>query len=107
MSADNAIVVFVTKDSHKRECEGVWTNMLPEGILAYRVAHVQAIDNFEWLERNQLYNVGAWMVNTFGDCTPFYTQEEAFKEAERLLSGVEYVEYGIVKIERLQYNFPW
>lgn len=107
MSADNGIYILVTKDSHKKTSKHCWTNTFGEGIVAYRVAEAGAVDNLEWYERNQPYNIGYRLHATFGASKPVYTLEEAMEQAVKLEKHIGYTEYGINTIERLQYNFPW
>jgi hypothetical protein len=107
MSADNGIYILVTKDSHKKTSKYCWENTFGEGVVAYRVAEAGAIDNLEWYERNQPYNIGYWLHSTFGHSEPVYSLKEAEKKAQEIEKVVGYTEYGINTIERLQYNFPW
>lgn len=107
MSADNGIYILVTKDSHKKTSKHYWKNTFGKGVVAYRVAEAGAVDNLEWYEKNQPYNIGYWLHATFGASEPVYTLEEAREQAMMLEKHVGYTEYGINTIERLQYNFPW
>ena len=107
MSADNGIYILVTKDSHKKTSEYCWTNTFGEGVKAYRVAEAGAIDNLQWYEENQPYNVGYFLHSVFGSAKVVYTQEEASKIATEIEKEIGYTEYGVNQIERLQYNFPW
>lgn len=106
MSADNGIYILVTKDNFKRIASGVTRNTFGEDIIAYRVAHAQAIDNLEWYEKNQPYNVGYFLEETWGHCIPFYSEEEAFAFAQSEADRYFMLEYGICRIERLNYVFP-
>lgn len=107
MSADNGIYILVTKDSHKKTSEYSWTNTFGKGVIAYRVAEAGAIDNLEWYEKNQPYNIGYWLNSVFGKVRPVYSEEEALDIASKLEEEIGYTEYGVNKIDRLQYNFPW
>lgn len=106
MSADNGIFILVTKDNRKRVANGATENTFGEGVIAYRVAHAQAIDNLDWYEKKQPYNVGYFLDQIWGHCTPYYDAKEAQAAAD-FESDLYYIlEYGICKIERLQYSFP-
>jgi len=105
MSADNGIYILVTKDQHRRVNEYTTINTFT-GIEAYRVAHAQAIDNLEWYEDNQPYNVGYFLHAIWGDSEVFYSADEAYAKAKEILKDVGYTEYGIGFIERTQYRFP-
>lgn len=106
MSADNGIYILVTKDNHKLCGFGVTENTFGKGVIAYRVTHAQAIDNLEWYEDDQPYNVGYFLDQLWGHCDPIYDKNEAKEYAEKLASRYSYLEYGICEIERLQYVFP-
>ena len=110
MSADNGIYVLVTTDKFRRE--GLYLhNMLPHGITTYRVAYAHGIDNLEWLEHNEPYNVGYFLHIVWKDSPPLYNKievEKEIKRLERLYKHTEYgdTEYGVNWIDRKQYNFP-
>ena len=107
MSADNGIYILVTKDTHKKTNPHTWTNTFGEGVIAYRVAHAQAIDNLVWYEKNQPYNVGYFLHSTFGHSEPVYSLEEAHEIGYNLEKEIGYTEYGVRTIRRLEYAFPW
>lgn len=107
MSADNGIYILVTKDSHKYVGGGCYENCLPDGITAYRVAEAGAIDNLEYYEKNQPYNVGYYLHLVWGKSRVFYSLEEAMEYAVSLEKQITYTEYGISVIDRQQYRFPW
>ena len=105
MSADNGIYVLMTKDKFYRE--GIYLhNMMPHGITTYRVAYVAGVDNLEWLEHNEPYNVGYFLHTVWGDSKPLYNRVEVEKEIERLERLHTDTEYGVNWIDREQYNFP-
>ncbi len=107
MSADNGIYILVTYDKFKRITKhSLRTLGGDKRILAYRVAHTQAVDNFDWYIENELHNLGEWMQNVFGKAPLFYSYSEAFKAAELLHKKVGYTEYGICTIAASEYNFP-
>lgn len=105
MSADNCIAILKTTDKFKVQ-GNVYHNTFGEGIAAYRVAHIQAADSFNWLEENELHNLGAWMQEVFKFSFLVYNYEDALDFAHKLLDNIEYVEYGIVEIDASKYNFP-
>lgn len=106
MSADNGIYILKTKDSYKHVGYGVMENQWGEGIITYRVAHAQAIDDLYWYEENQPYSVGFFLYSVWGDVIPIYDESEAFKEALKLSKTFSILEYGISEIDRTQYCFP-
>lgn len=105
MSADNCVAILKTTDKFKVE-GNIHYNTFGEGITAYRVAHIQAMDNFDWYVANEIHNLGAWMQSEFGKSEIFYTKQEAYKKAGNMLDSIDYVEYGIVDINASEYNFP-
>lgn len=106
MSADNAIAILKTTDKFKVENPYTLVNTFGEGITAYRVAEIQAIDNFEYFKENELHNLGAWILTCFSRENVVYSHLEARKKAEKLCNAVGYVEYGIVELDASEYNFP-
>lgn len=105
MSADNAIVILKTTDKFRVYGNTLY-NMFGEELPAYRVAHIQAVDNFDYYVENEIHNLGYWMYYTFGKETPVYVYDTALKIAHKLLDSADYVEYGIVEIDASKYNFP-
>lgn len=97
MSADNGIYVLVTKRTRTQE-NGVIINDGKEH-LVYRVAHVQAIDNFGWYEENQIYNLGTYMKETWGASEVYKTPEAAMAKAFEMSKLYPILEYGIQVIE--------
>lgn len=106
MSADNGIYILKTSDKFKKVSKGLLENLFYDRIIAYRVAHIQAADNFDWFVLNELHNLGAWMKDVFGDSTVIYDNKEAFQHAQSLLGTIDYTEYGICTIDATSYNFP-
>lgn len=114
MSADNGIYVIKTKRTaleevreFKMNCETVkhssWTNGIENFV--YRVAHVQAIDNLDYYKEKQLYNLGAYMHDTWGESEVFTDEGTALVEAHRLAKEIEYVEYGVSVIDMSEHIF--
>lgn len=97
MSADNGIYVLVTKRTRTQE-NGVIINDGKEH-LVYRVAHVQAIDNFGWYQENQNYNLGAYMKETWGASEVYDNPDKAFSKAYELAKKQPVLEYGIQVID--------
>ena len=106
MSSDNCIAILVTTDKFKKVSEHCIENTFGKGITAYRVAHAQAIDSFDYLKYNELHNLGAWLQSTFPDNVVVYSKEEAHNLAVKYLDIVGYTEYGILEIDASEYNFP-
>ena len=97
MSADNGIYVLVTKRTRTQE-NGVIFNDGKEH-LVFRVAHVQAIDNFDWYQKNQIYNLGAYMKDTWGASEVYKTVEAVMRKAVEMAKQYPVLEYGIRVIE--------
>ena len=57
MSADNGIYILKTT-RNRRKVGAAWIQCEPHFV--YRVAYTNAIDNFNWLKENKLYNLGAY-----------------------------------------------
>ena len=102
MSADNTIVVLGTVSEYKQE--GSWRHRVPK-YKVYRVAEVQAWDNFEWYKENQPYNLGYYLWSEFKDCIVYDSLEHAVGIAELLQEQTDFVEYGI-QVVNTEYVFP-
>lgn len=96
MSADNGIYILTTVKSSKQEG---YSHVKCEPYPVYRVAYAQAIDNFDWYREYQHYNLGAYMLQTWGKSKVYTSYEEAMQAADDLYKQYEYVEYGISNIE--------
>lgn len=113
MSSDNGIYILKTKDSHKiiityfsdEKVGESWLNTFGENVLAYRVAHAQAIDNFYWYKENQLYMLGAYMKDVWGKSPVFYDLKSAMEYAKKLHDECDWTEYGICTIDATEYSF--
>lgn len=103
MSADNTILVIKTKRTAYENPKGVWTNGQENYV--YRVAHVQAADNLGYYKRNELYNLGAYLYDTFKDSPVFHTEETALEYADKLELEYGYVEYGCSLEDLSEYVF--
>lgn len=101
MSEDNGIYILRTKRTRKETSPGCWERS--EEHYVYRVAEVQAIDNFNWYQNNQLYNLGAYMQDLWGNSKVFLSKEEALIEASKIESEIKksflVLEYGISCID--------
>lgn len=106
MSSDNCIAILKTTDKFKVENEYTLTNTFGKGITAYRVAHICAMDNFEYYIENELHNLGYWMYANFPWKEVVYSYEDAISLADKYCKIVGYTEYGIVNIDASKYNFP-
>jgi len=66
MSADNGIYILRTVCKHFVNDEQTGQRVkVPYYV--YRVAEAFAMDNFEWYEKNQPYNLGAFMLSVWED----------------------------------------
>lgn len=109
MSADNTIVILVTKDIYRNEF-GSCVFLNKRTITAYRVAE---ITNAEYLldgDDNDLLNLGARLNRDFGRASVWYDRDNAWKHARNLAEVYRrqnrVVEYGIQEYE-LPYSFPF
>ena len=117
MSADNGIYILVTRDSMKLEQQErifedngepfVYESLtsVEGGIDAYRVAHAQAIDNFDYYEETEPHNLGAYMKQVWGKSPVFYDADEAWAYAGEIYGEYEWTEYGIQLIDATRYSF--
>lgn len=103
MSADNTILVIKTKRTALEIAKGVWQNGNENYV--YRVAHVQAADNLSYYKTRELYNLGAYLYDTFKDSPVFHTEEDALAYADKLELEYEFVEYGCNLEDLSEYVF--
>lgn len=96
MSADNGIYILKTKRTRRLE-GNAWVKAPTHFV--YRVAHVQAFDNFDWLKENQPYNLGAYMADVWGKSEIYPEEMAAFHAADALYQSIDYVEYGVSEID--------
>lgn len=106
MSADNWIYILHTKDQFKQTGENTYTNMFDNPIDAYRVAHTQCIDNFEYIEKNEIYNLWYYMDSVRWDSEVYYNIADAYKRAEELEDQAGRTEYWTSIVDATKYNFP-
>jgi|GEM_PF-5369941 len=106
MSADNGVYILKTTDKFKRINENSLENLFGKDITAYRVAHAQAVDNFDWYKENEIHNLGKWMYDVFGKSPVFYDEKEAREYAFKKHDEYDYTEYGVCDIDAGEYNFP-
>lgn len=106
MSSDNCIAILVTRDKFEQVEENTLRNTFGKCVLAYRVAHAQAIDSFDWYKHNEPHNIGFWMNEVFGESKIFYSEVEARLHASNLHDEIGYTEYGIIMLDAREYNFP-
>ena len=91
ISADNTIAILETNGKKK-------------GSKEYRVAHVQALENYKWDEKIQdcTNDHDVWIKNaryTWANSKVYKTQDEVMKAAKILYDDCGYVEYGICFVE--------
>jgi hypothetical protein len=106
MSSDNGIYILSTIRTRKYvkgERFDHWETV-ESPYVVYRVAEMSAIDNFDWYEKNQNYNLGAYMKSVWGSSPVYETEEEALSAANELEKSLPLCEYGISHI-RTQYIF--
>lgn len=107
MSADNTILIIKTKRTAQEISKGFWAPGVENYV--YRVAEVRAAESLDYIEKNQLYNLGAYLFTHFKDSPVFTDEEGADTYAEQLESEIEntqgYVEYGILSVDLSQYVF--
>jgi len=106
MSADNGIYILTTRDNHKRTSEYTTENMLPNGILAYRVAYCQGVDNIDYAIQHEPHNIGFYLHHMFGNAPIFYDYNAAKQFALDQESNYSYLEYGVSEIDLTNLNFP-
>ena len=85
MSADNGIYILETAGNK------------------FRVAETSAIDNLDWHELHQPYNIGAYMLSIWGKSSVYDKVEDACVKAQELYNEImegpyPMVEYGIQRI---------
>lgn len=102
MSADNTIIVLSTVTEWERQNHVIYR--VPK-YRVYRVAHIQAWDNFEWYQENQPYNLGYYLWSCFKDSTVYKDRQSACNKSEQLYNEIGYVEYGIQHVDT-EYVFP-
>jgi hypothetical protein len=96
MSADNGIYILKTIRTHRKEKTG-W--VISEPYAVYRVAHTNAIDNFDWYEQNQPHNIGAYMKDIWGGSLVYENKQEALAYAAYMEKEISILEYGISSID--------
>lgn len=101
MSADNGIYILSTIRKMKEDRPGEWQKCEPYRV--YRVAHAQAIDNFDWYSEKEPHNLGAYMKEVWGRSEVFTDRDAAHKRAVEILEEIYSenlpVEYGIQFID--------
>jgi hypothetical protein len=96
MSADNGIYILKTIRTRKQEGDA-WVKTEPYAV--YRVAETCAIDNFDWYEKNQPYNLGSYMKDVWGSSPVFEGLQDADSYASKLEKDIPILEYGISSID--------
>jgi hypothetical protein len=103
VSADNGVYILSTISEWKVS-NGIWERR-ETPVKVYRIAHAQAIDNFDWYKKNQIYNLGVYMLQVWGESPIFETESEALLAAHKLAKEIRFLEYGINSIHT-EYVFP-
>lgn len=98
MSADNTVIVLVTKGKNGRGDE-------------YRVAHVQASENMFGRadypsDRDNAVVNREWVLDAFKGVRVFTDEGDAMKEAMEVEKSYWYVEYGVRVIDLSHIYFP-
>ena len=103
MSADNGIYILATTDVIK-----VGEEEKPMKIVAYRVAHGQAVEcNLTYAKETEPYNIGWWLGHYFNKSEVYYDRNEAWNAAKQLHDEYEWTEYGIVELDYIEYDMDW
>lgn len=97
MSADNGVYILKTIRTRKQTPNGWGEKTEPYSV--YRVTIACAIENFDYYEKKQPYNIGAYMMSIWGDSPLFEDKDEALKYAHQLEKSVPYCEYGVSFID--------
>lgn len=103
MSADNGVYILQTVRTRRESPErpGRYTKCEPHHV--YRVAHTQAVDNFEYYQENEPHNLGAYMQQVWGNSPVFESHEKALLHASGIAKEVTDsgfpLEYGVSTIE--------
>ena len=109
MSADNGVYVLHTTDKTKLQEDDLELKPIDGGIEAFRIAHTQAIDNFEWYQQFEPHNLGWYMEDVWGQSTTYYNKGEALDAAHGFAASIiedGILEYGVQILDATQYNFP-
>ena len=104
MSADNGIYILGTTETKPKIDPKTGYQMGSDKIRIYRPAHVQAIDNLDYYEKQHPEMLGIYLKETWGKSTKYRTKESAIEHAGLMEEEIGYLEYGICVIERFQYN---
>lgn len=105
MSADNGVYILHTKDTEIEDENGWWSTHHYSPINVYRVAHTSGIDNFFHIEETQLYMLGVYMHEVWGESKVHLELEDALKEASEIEKKLTICEYGISIISDGRYSF--
>lgn len=103
MSSDNGI--YILRTLRTRRIKGA-CSIKSEPHYVYRVAHAQAIDNFDWYEQNQPYNLGFYMQTIWGSSEVFESRNAALRYAHSIERRYDILEYGVCELRTKDYIFP-
>jgi hypothetical protein len=96
MSADNG--VYVLKTIRTRRFDGAgWVKADPYPV--YRVAEAGAIDNFNYYKEKEPHNLGAYMLDVWGNSPVFEDKGEALSYAHSIEERLYLCEYGVSVID--------
>jgi hypothetical protein len=96
ISADNGVYVLKTIRTRRFDRSGwVKTNPYP----VYRVAETGAIDNFDYYREKELHNLGAYILDVWGNSPVFEDNGEALSYAHSIEEKLLICEYGVSSIE--------
>jgi hypothetical protein len=95
MSSDNGIYILKTIRTRKPEGHAL---VATEPHPVYRVAHASAIDNFDYYEKKQPYNLGAYMKDIWGSSPVYEDNRDALTYASQMENEIPLLEYGICSI---------
>ena len=103
MSADNGIYILGTTETIPIiDVRGYQT--VSEQVKSYRPAHVQAIDNLDYCEKQNPALLSIYLLETWGDARCYRSGDAALAQAQIMADDLGYVEYGISMIERFDWN---
>lgn len=101
MSADNTIVVFSYLKDRREAGDGYFSYCEPYRV--WCVFHAQAWENYDFIVKEQPYNIGHWLSHYIANAPHFENADLADEHAHFVVDGIEddggYVEYGITHVD--------
>lgn len=98
MSADNGVYIIQTVRKFIEESPGCFVKAYSDSIPIWRVAHIGAIDNYDYYRVNEPYNSGAYIYDCFKSSPVFLCEEDALVYAFNLNKKIQ-TEYGVSHLE--------